>query len=468
MSALDVLAGLVLPDGRRWGEVAHDFQWADARSVLEGPKRYAFLTRARGSSKTTDLAGIALAALIEQLPPASRSYALAADREQGQLLIDATQGFVARTPGLTGLVQVDTWRATNRSTGATFEVLAADAPGAWGKLPHLVICDERAQWAVTPSSEQLWRAMFSAMPKVAGSRLVILTTAGDPAHPAGKLIARARASDRWYVNEVPGPTPWADPDDIEEQRAELPEWEFARLVKNEWRSSADRLASASDVAACVTLWGDQPYDKRYGYVAAVDLGLTRDRTVVAVCHLEQRHGADHTEVTGHKVVLDRMRVWSGSRAAPVQLSEVEDYLVEVDEAYHRPKVVFDPYQAVGMAQRLKRRGLECEEFTFTAQSVGRLGLTLHTLLRNQNLAIPEDPELIDELQNVRLRETSPGVVRLDNDAGRHDDRAVTLAMCAERLLRKPAEPEYDLQFEVLPRYGSTFGERSTLGDSQSF
>jgi hypothetical protein len=52
-----------------------------------------------------------------------------------------------------------------------------------------------------------------------------------------------------------------------------------------------------------------------------------------------------------------------------------------------------------------------EEFTFSSASVGRLASTLHLLLRNRRLALPDDPELLEELANVRLRETSPGVIR---------------------------------------------------------
>jgi hypothetical protein len=33
-AALDLLAGLVLEDGRRWGEAAADFQWQDAQAVM--------------------------------------------------------------------------------------------------------------------------------------------------------------------------------------------------------------------------------------------------------------------------------------------------------------------------------------------------------------------------------------------------------------------------------------------------
>lgn len=73
-SALNLLAGLVIEDGRRWGEAAAPWQWDDARAVfnLDGPRRH-FQTRPRGGSKTSDHAGIATVALLEQLPRLSES-----------------------------------------------------------------------------------------------------------------------------------------------------------------------------------------------------------------------------------------------------------------------------------------------------------------------------------------------------------------------------------------------------------
>jgi hypothetical protein len=84
----------------------------------------------------------------------------------------------------------------------------------------------------------------------------------------------------------------------------------------------------------------------------------------------------------------------------------------------------DPWQAIGLLQRLRSRGVRVEEYTFSATSVGRLASTLHLLIRNRLLALPDDEELLDELRNVRLRETSLGVVRIDHDADQHDDRAI--------------------------------------------
>lgn len=50
--------------------------------------------------------------------------------------------------------------------------------------------------------------------------------------------------------------------------------------------------------------------------------------------------------------------------------------------------------------------------------------------------MPNDPELLDELRNVRLNEPSPGVFRPDHDRLRHDDRAVALALAASLLAER--------------------------------
>jgi phage terminase large subunit-like protein len=468
-AALDLLAGLILSDGQRWGEAAEPFQWSDAGAVLDGPQRLAYITRPRGASKTTDLAGVGIAALVEQLPAASRSYAVAADRDQAALLVDAVAGFVERTRAIRSVLKVDAFKVTNVRTGATLEVLAADAAGAFGKLPHLVIVDERAQWKTTPEPERLWRALFSALPKVKGSRLVILTTAGDPSHPAGKLIERARVSPRWYVAELPGPCPWVDPDDLAEQREELPDWEYARLHLNQWTASADRLTNMDDLAQCATLDGPLAHDGRWSYVVAVDVGLKNDRTVAAVCHAEPIHADDDGPVSGTRIVLDRMEVWAGSRSAPVELTLVEEWLAQAADAYSAD-IIADPWQAAGLLQRLRARGIRSTEFAFTSQSVGRLGATLHLVIRNHTLAIPDDPELVDELAHVRLRETSPGVLRLDHDSGRHDDRAVTLALAAHHLLSNPRRVTAPVApVEMAQENGWTVGDGlAELGSYRSY
>jgi phage terminase large subunit-like protein len=445
-SALDLMAALVLEDGSRWGERAAPFQWADARSVLEeeSASPYHFLTRARGGSKTADLAGMAVAAMLEQLPAGSRLYALAADRDQGRLLLDSVQGFRERTPLLQGALEVGQFKVTATRGGSSLEVLAADAPGAWGLRPAFLIVDEIAQWAETTSARRLWEAGMTAMHKVPGSRLAVLTSAGDPSHWSYRLLEHARTDPLWRVNEVLGAPPWTEESRLEEQRRQLPESSYRQRYLNEWVEAEDRLTNRDDLAACVQLDGPLPVQRGKTYVIGLDVGLKRDRTVAAVCHLEveSRLTQERTDqgwrqrstAIGASVVLDRMQTWQGRPTAPVELREVEEWLAEASRTYASARVVYDPFQAVGSMQRLRNRGVQCDEFTFSSASVGRLASTLHLLLRNRSLALPDDPELLEELGNVRLRETSPGVLRMDHDPDKHDDRAIALALAAHQLL----------------------------------
>lgn len=456
LAPFDLLCGLVLEDGRRWGEIAAPFQRDDAAAVFDigGPRRH-FLTRPRGGSKTTDMAGVALAALLTQLPARSRSLIYASDKEQAGLLLDALAGLVGRTPGLAGAVQLGSWLVTNKATGATVTVEPADAASAYGHRPALVITDELAQWPSTRGAKKLWEAAVSGLPKRRDSRLVAITSAGDPAHWSHKVLKEARTSERWRTSETPGPVPWINADDLAEQRAMLLDSAYARLHLNVWAAGEDRLVRHDDLMACIAHDGPQPAVKGRRYVHGLDLGLKNDRTVLSVCHAEpEPDGAAPT------VTLDRMHVMAGTRAKPVQLADVETLIVEAVREYPG-KVRLDPWQAVGLAQRLRTQGITVEEWAFTAQSVGRLASTLHLLLRDRRLRLPDDAPLLDELANVRLREGStPGHVRLDHDSSGHDDRAVSLGLASLALMEKgPAGKIMPIKIQV---YTQSLDDRAAI------
>ncbi len=435
--ALDLLYALRLEDGRRWGEAAAAFQRDDAQAVLdlESATPYHFLTRSRGGSKTSDLAGVAIAVQLAQAPAGARLPGIAADRDQGRLLVDAVAGYVERTPELRGSLDVQAYRVVAARSGAVLEVLAADEAGAWGLRPYFLVADELAQWGTSSGPRRLWEATSSAVAKRSDARLVVLTTAGDPSHWSRRVLEHALADPLWRLHEVRGPAPWLDPARLAEQRRRLPESLYRRLFENEWTAADDRLAAPDDLAACVTLAGPLPPQSRVRYAIGLDVGLKADATVAAVCHGERiLGGGTGGRMVGARVVLDRMEVWRGSRRRPVRLVEVEEWLEEASRAYGRAPVRFDPWQAVGSAQRLQARGVRVEEYPFHPRSIARLASTLLTLVREQALDLPEDEELLDELRNVRLRESTPGVLRLDHDPDRHDDRVIALALAASHVV----------------------------------
>ncbi len=435
-AALDLMSMLVLDDGRRWGEAATRWQWEDARANVTTTTStpYSFQTRPRGGAKTADQAAVQLAVMLTQAPAGARLYALAADRDQGALIIESILGYVSRTPALEGLLDVSAYKVTVAETNVRLEVLAADAAGAWGLRPYFVVIDEIAQWRETPATLQLYEAVRSSVMKM-GARMVITTTAGDPTHFANTIRQHAITDPLWRVHEIPGPVPWQDPALLAEQRRALPATSYRRLMLNEWLEDDDRLASLEALQRCAVLDGPQPPQPRTEYVIGVDIGLTHDRTAVAICHaIPAEDTSDRLDPT---IVLDDLLVWEGSRDRPVSTQDVFKAVLAASTRYGSAKVILDPYQAVMLAERLKLRGVAVEIFTFTTPSNARLATTLYKLVNSTSLQLPDDPALIDELSRVRLRETAPNVFRLDHDPGRHDDRAIAIALAAHELISNP-------------------------------
>ena len=199
----------------------------------------------------------------------------------------------------------------------------------------------------------VWISVLSAVPKVPGCKLVVLASAGDPAHWSYQVRERARVSAAWRLHEVDGPVPWVSPEALVEQRALLTDSQFARLHLNRWTASEDRLVSVEGLAVSVRLDGPQDYRPGVLYRIGCDLGLRHDRTAIAICHGEATPEPERTR----RVVLDRMIVFDGSRADEVRLADVEAALVEAWRGYGRPKVRLDPWQAIGLAQRLRGQGV---------------------------------------------------------------------------------------------------------------
>jgi Terminase large subunit, ATPase domain len=459
-SAYEVLASLRLEDGRPWGRAATPVQREDALAVLDERSlvRFHYVIRSRGFSKTSDLAGITLAVLLRQAPARSRSYCVAANQAQARLLLDSIEGFVVRTPELAGLVEVQAWKVVALSSGATVETLAADTQGTWGLRPFFAVADEVSNWGTSGAPERIWEALSSAIPKT-GGRLVAITSAGSPDHWAFKLREHAEVDPLWRLSEIAGPPPWADQGLIAEQERRLPASLFARLFKNIWTAPEDRLARGDDLRACAVLTGPLPPVAGVEYVVTLDVGITHDRTVALVAHGEALTDG-RGEQTGVRVVVDALRVWQGSPAAPVQLPEVGEAVAAFAAEYNGATVIYDPHQSIELSQRLTRRGIESRRFNFGTASVGELGLALHTAIRNRTVLIPNDQFLLDVLAAVRLRESSPGSFRLDHAAGGHDDQAVCLAMACHHFQRHRAKGRMVASF--VPR--SRLPEPSALRD----
>ncbi|HEY9292924.1 MAG TPA: terminase large subunit, partial [Microlunatus sp.] len=429
-----LLSSLVLENGNRWGVAAESFQWGDARTVLAdctAPDaiRRTFWLRARGMSKSTDGAAIALALLLTCAPRGSHSYVWATDADQAEKLSEAMAGLVIRT-GLTGLVDLGARTVTVRKSGASLSVESSDGASAFGARPWLSLVDEIGAWPSTANHRRLWSAIVSAVPKVPGSRLLVLSTAGSPTGIGAQVWKQAEASQFWRTSLNPGPAPWWPQSEIDSTRNDLTASDWRRLILCEWAEGDDALGTAEDVEACTRAGSAVlPYRLPAGpYVAALDVGTRRDNTALAIGHLERR-------AAGRTVIIDRVMTWKPPKGGRVDLAEVEEAVLGVCREY-RAKLRFDRMQAEQLTANLARAGVRAEEYVFSTAGANRLAKSLYIALRDRAVELPDDGELTTELGTVRLVETGPGTIKLQNPSGTHDDAVTAVGMVIADLTAK--------------------------------
>jgi hypothetical protein len=281
----------------------------------------------------------------------------------------------------------------------------------------------------------VWTALYSAAPKVPGCRLIVLTSSGEPSHWSHEVYEKCKRDPLWRVSDALGPVPWLDEDELASLRWQLRPSQYERLVLNLWAEDEDRAVSEEDWQRAAKDYLPQGPHHGTTYLMSVDIGILNDATVMAIGHKE---AADPDNPFGpQKVVVDHLERWKGSKKTPIQLSAVERWIINAVPQWNSCEVHADPTQYQGSLQRLNSHGVRAAEFPFSATSVGELATALVQAFRNHQIEVPDNEVLKEELLRVRLRESAPGVTRLDHDRGGHDDQAVAIGMLCRLLLGDP-------------------------------
>ncbi len=403
---------LIMPDGRRFGTCMADFQREDFKALDSGRWRHGYLERGRGGSKTTDLAAEAVCELFLG-DNGGRLYASATDRDQAGLLHEAAVGWLRRTPGLSRVCRVERWRIILPLKDAILTVLAADERSAWGLQPTWICADELAMWP-EGSGEELWHALFTAAPKRNARVLTISTPGWDRTSLCWRVRELADASPNWYFSVQAQPAPWIPPERLEEMRQSLPVNVYERLFGCRWVEGSGGFLLADEVDK---IFGDVPAGPGETIIG-LDVGVAHDRTVLAAVRRDQATGL---------IAVDHLETWQPRPGRPVDLIEVEDAIATLAKRLG-VGVVYDPFQAVLLTQRLQARGVRTIEFPFTQANRQRLFSVLLDVVRNGRLKSRPHTELRKELLTLEVEATAAGTWRVDHRPGRFDDHVVAVGL----------------------------------------
>jgi len=434
MKALDFIRSeIVLADGRKGGDGRGADPWiaedllapAFERDEAGLPRfRLFYAELPRGHWKSGGVAAIAVTEAV--LESGTDVVIAAADRDQASIVGENVSGYLGRNAKLAALFDPkrDEWLVPSR--GSRIRVISSDAPTAWGlggtHKRFRVVCDELTNWR--EQGEALWIALASATGKVADAQTIVITNAGF----------NAESSWQWRVRETAEREPWAlllttegvlaswiTDEWVEQMRALLPGAAFDRAILNRWVAESGDFVTREQWRRCVDP-GLKPQTqgvRELTYVGGLDLGLTKDRTALAVVH---PHPLD-----GQTIVLDELQIWAGTRAKPVEIATIERAVVDAKRRYPSLRVLADPWQLKGSIQRLSKDGVSIAEFTFSSGSIAKLSSLLYELVSDASLRVFEDRELEQEILGLQVVQTASGW-RIDHRAGGFSDRAVALGM----------------------------------------
>lgn len=226
---------------------------------------------------------------------------------------------------------------------------------------------------------------------------------------AFRLLQAAKDNDQWFwdVKNV-YETGAMDASELEEAKANTPEAYFKQEYLCEFLNSAGSFFTRIQE----NLWeGLMPPEYTRTYQLGVDLAKYQDWTVIT------------------PVDLTTFRVGIQERFNQVDWNLQKSRVEAASLRYNGAKVVIDS-TGVGdpIAEDLERIGVPLEPFKFTVTSKRQLLDNLAILLAQDKIKIPNDPELIAELQSINFALDERGRVKLETAQGATDDRVMSLAL----------------------------------------
>lgn len=453
---------------RRLGDVMDGWQEADFASMdaglmqCNGATAYkpdvqnrGYLERPRGHSKTTDLAVMVSWALAFARQPI-KGFAFAADKDQAGLLKDAIATLCRVNPWLDAMLTVQRFDVLNTADrhpgqGSKLEITASDVGTSYGILPDFIIADELTHW--TEGAEGLWHSISSSAAKRERCFLCVISNAGFADSWQWQVREAARIEPSWVFSRLDGvQATWMSEAVLQEQARMLPPIAYARLWENQWSSGGGDALLQSDIDAAF-LGHLKPFPGRANgwlFGGGLDLGVKRDYTSVVLLGVpDARWG---------KIRLASHRVWKPQEQAEgkVDLSEVEQHILDLDKQFGIEQVGFDPWQAELLASRVeadagrrrrnqrRRRWAEpfMNELPPTAANLReQASLTIESFT-DRRLEMYECGALRHDLQRLRAEDTAQGFkLRSPRDGHGHGDTfsafALALVLAHKHNLKRP-------------------------------
>lgn len=300
-------------------------------------------------------------------------------------------------------------------------VPATDA--ARGYPAHMVICDESAFWE---NADYIFNQVVEPMTTFTDGKIMMLST------PNGKqgVFWNCYNSPYWEKYQFGWDVcPINTHEKMAEKRARMTQMQFASEYEAKFVASLNAYFHPKDVENAVDhelMMGHLAGETHF--VVGVDFGKINDNAVMFMGKIE-----NPTEMPERWIikVIDRRVKPLGTNYA-----EIIGELKAIHDMFHPSLFVVDA-TGVGEAPAdiMKEMGLNVEPVKFSLQSKMDLFSNMKVLFEQKRIKIPNELELINQLELFEYEYTSSGNIKLHAPDGAHDDEPCALALMSWGLTR---------------------------------
>lgn len=255
---------------------------------------------------------------------------------------------------------------------------------------------------------EVWNLISPILAENGGWAIFVYTPRGQ--NHAYELMKMAEKNERWYVEILPVSKTHAVPEiDLLEQKSTM----STALYLQEYECDFTENASAvfKNVRSRTYPLEEYVHNDFGLYQVGVDLAKANDYTVLTPFDLT-------TFMVG-----------------PQDSFNLIDYTLQkakIEAAFYRHnkgRIIMDA-TGVGspVVDDLLNKGINIAPFVFTYNSRNELLINLQILLEQDKIKIPDDPELIEQLESAVWDLTASGRTKITVPDDKHDDRMMSLAL----------------------------------------
>ena len=194
---------------------------------------------------------------------------------------------------------------------------------------------------------------------------------------------------------------------------------FKRLHKNLWVSEEDSFIIDQDFRACIDYKLKRRPENKIPIWVGLDVGYRNDYT--AICGVGKINNIIFT--VDHKIYIPLL-------TEELQFDDVKRYLIELSKIYDIQGIFFDPYQAIQLAQDLRKEKINMVEMPQTQGNCVAFSQCLFDLIKSKRIGFYQSEELRESLINCKVVYSIRGWRIVKKSGTKKIDLAIALGMAS--------------------------------------